>query len=119
MARNKQSASVSALNELHATIAEYMIKRIRSSVPPDDYEPEYDEETGEELPAFFIPLAASELQVMVSFLNNNKITATPDAEHMATLAQEFSAELDAARQNKARNITKITDNDAVFNSFLS
>lgn len=117
MTRKQQSASVSALNELHATIAEYMIKRIRSSVPPDDYEPEYDE-NGEEIPAFFIPLAASELQVMVSFLNNNKITATPDAEHMATLAKEFSQELDEARANRARGITKVSDNDAVFSSFL-
>ena len=104
MAKKQNSATISTMNELHAAVAVYMLHRIRSSQPPEDVEP--DEEG--ELP-FFIPLAASELQVMVSFLNNNDITATPDTEALVELAQEFKKDLDAARALKATNIVKTED----------
>lgn len=102
MAAKKQSASVGTLNELHAAVAAYMLHRLASSKPPEDADPE-DED------AFFIPLAASELQVMVSFLNNNDITATPDTEHMVALAKEFKDELDKSRALKAERIVANSD----------
>lgn len=115
----RNSASVSLLNELHEAIASYMLARLKASIPDPDAPVEYDEETGEEIPAFFIPLAASELQVMVTFLNNNKITATPDVEHMAALANEFKGDLEAARKERAESITKVNENDAFMASLLS
>ena len=118
MARGK-SASVSVLNELHEAIARYMLRRIQSSEPDPNAEMEIDEETGEEIPAFFIPLAASELQVMVTFLNNNKITATPDAEHLKELVDEFNEDLTLARQRKAEALTKVSNNDSLLTELLS
>lgn len=113
----RNSASVGTLNALHEAIANYMLERIKASIPDPDAPVEYDED-GEEIPNFFIPLAASELQVMVTFLNNNKITATPDVEHMANLANEFTEDLKLARQNKAKDLTKITANDEALSAFL-
>lgn len=115
----KKAASVSTLNALHEAIALYMLERIKASMPDPDAEPMYDDETGEEIPVFFIPLAASELQVMVTFLNNNKITATPDVEHLANLANEFTEDLELARKNKAASLTKVSENDALMMGILS
>lgn len=117
MARAK-SASVSVLNELHQMLAEYFILRIQSAKPDPNAPKEYDDD-GNELPPFFIPLAASELQVMVTFLNNNKITATPDVEHLANLANEFKTDMQDIRSNRAKLITTANAADemlsAVFN----
>lgn len=113
-----QSASVSTLNALHEAVARYMLMRIQSAFPDPDAKVEYDEE-GEEIPTFFIPLAASELQVFVSFLDKNNITATPDVEHMVELANEFTADLKLAREKKAASIIKVNENDAALASFLS
>jgi hypothetical protein len=118
MATSKQSASVSTLNTLHEAIAKYMLMRIESSIPNPDAPKEYDED-GNEIPAFFIPLAASELQVMVTFLNNNNITATPDVEHLEELAKEFTSDLELARQRKAEAITKVSQNDDVLTAILN
>ena len=104
MATKKQSASVGTLNELHAAVAAYMLHRLASSKPPEDAELDEDGE----LP-FFIPLAAAELQVMVSFLNNNDITATPDTEHMVALAKEFADDLKTSRELKAQRIVSNSD----------
>lgn len=113
-----QSASVSTLNALHEAVARYMLMRIQSAFPDPDAEVEYGED-GEEIPTFFIPLAASELQVFVSFLDKNNITATPDVEHMKELADEFTADLKLAREQKAQAIVKVNENDAALASFLS
>lgn len=107
MAKKQNAATVSTMNELHAAVAVYMLYRINSARPPEDAEPD---ENGD-LP-FFIPLAASELQVMVSFLNNNDITATPDTEALVELAKEFADDLKAQRALKASNIVK-TEDDGV------
>jgi hypothetical protein len=114
-----QSASVSTLNALHEAVARYMLMRIQSAFPDPDAEVQYDEETGEEIHTFFIPLAASELQVFVSFLDKNNITATPDVEHMKELADEFTADLKLAREQKAQAIVKVNENDAALAAFLS
>lgn len=113
-----QSASVSTLNALHEAVARYMLMRIESAFPDPDAEVQYDDD-GEEIPSFFIPLAASELQVFVSFLDKNNITATPDVEHMAELAAEFTEDLRLAREAKAESIVKVTENDAALTAFLS
>ena len=113
-----QAASVSTLNALHEAVARYMLMRIQSAFPDPDAKVEYDED-GEEIPSFFIPLAASELQVFVSFLDKNGITATPDVEHMAELADEFTSDLKLAREKKAASILKVNENDAVLANFLS
>lgn len=113
-------AKVSTLNKLHEALADYFIKRIGLSTPKDDAPVEYDDETGEELPPFFIPLSASELQVMVTFLSNNKISATPDDEKMAELTKEFEKELETARASKANDIiSKVHENDAVLHNYLN
>lgn len=119
MVKKVQSASVSTLNALHEAVARYMLMRIQSAFPDEDAEPQYDEETGEEIPTFFIPLAASELQVFVSFLDKNNITATPDVEHMAELANEFTEDLRLAREQKAKSIIKVNENDAALAAYLS
>lgn len=112
-------AKVSRLNQLHEAIADYMIERINASKPDPNAPVEYDDD-GKELPPFFIPLAASELQVMVTFLNNNKISATPDDEKLAALSDEFKEDLENARRNRAEAITKVQQNDSVLGQhFLS
>ena len=113
----RNSAKVSVLNELHEAIALYMLERIRNSKPDPDAHVEYDED-GNELPPFFIPLGASELQVMVTFLNNNKITATPDTEALAELADEFRENLKEARERKAGAVLKVNENDAMMSAIL-
>lgn len=115
---SKKSASVSVLNELHEMLARYMIERLQSSKPDPDAPVEYDED-GTELPAFFIPLSAGELGVMVTFLNNNKITATPDVEAMKDLVNEFQENLDEARSKRATAITKVHGNDAMLVEMFS
>ena len=112
-----KAASVSTLNLLHEAIAKYMLARIASSVPDPNAPVEYDED-GNEIPAFFIPLAASELQVMVTFLNNNKITATPDVEHLAALADEFTEDLELARKQRAEATIKVAQNDEMLSELL-
>lgn len=110
---SRKSASVSKLNILHEKIADYMIKRLEASEPDPDAEPEYDEE-GEVIEPFFIPLNAAEIGVMVTFLKNNEITATPEVAHMAALTEEFGKTLDEARRTKnAEAITKVQSNDAM------
>lgn len=115
----KQSASVSTLNALHEAVARYMLMRIESAFPDEDAEPELDED-GNEVPTFFIPLAASELQVFVSFLDKNGITATPDVEHMQELANEFTEDLRLAREAKnAQAILKVSENDALMANLMN
>lgn len=118
MSNKVKSASVSTLNALHEAVARYMLMRIQSAFPDPDAEVQYDED-GEEIEQFFIPLAASELQVFVSFLDKNKITATPDVEHMEDLAKEFTDDLKLAREQKAESIVKVNENDALMASLLS
>lgn len=108
----RKSASVSKLNILHEMLADYFIERLQSSKPDPDAPPEYDED-GNELPPFCIPLNAAEIGVMVTFLKNNEITASPEVEYMAEMASEFKEDLAEARRTKnAEAITKVQSNDS-------
>lgn len=112
MTKAKVGASESTLNLMHQMLAEYFIERLKSSKPDPNAPVEYDEETGEELLPFFIPLNAAELGVMVKFLKDNNISAAPDVAEMIELAQEFKDDIEKARRTgNAQDITQVQTND--------
>lgn len=103
------AASVSKLNLVHELLAEYFIERLQSSKPDPNAPKEFDEE-GNELAPFFIPLNAAELGVMVAFLKNNDVTATPDTEEMREIAMAFKDEIaEARRTQSAKDITRVSE----------
>ena len=115
--KRKRSASMGSMEQLHKAVADYMLNRIESSTSAPDAEPEYDED-GNPIDEFFIPLAASELQVMVSFLKNNNVTASPDDASMGALKSEFDEDMRLKREQAASKIIHDVGDDRVA-SFLS
>lgn len=116
--KKKGGASVSKLEMLHEYLTDYFIERLRSSKPDPNAEPDYDEE-GNELEPFFIPLNAAEIGVIVTFLKNNEITASPAVAHMAELASEFKDDIAEARRTRnAEAITKVQANDQALQDVL-
>lgn len=111
MTARKRSASVGMMEDLHMMVCQYMKDRLENSKPDPDAEPEIDPETGEEVPQLFIPLASAELQVIVGFLKNNDITATPDSAALGQLQAEFDKELSDARNAKADALIQSSTTD--------
>lgn len=97
MARKGKSASTSALAELHEMLAQVFIDDLRQSREEN------------------IPLPAANLGVIRQFLKDNEITASIDADDMASIRDEFADELAQRRaQNKAKLANVLAEDDTAF-----
>jgi len=92
MAARKTGAAVSRLCVLHELLTEMFIKDIQDAVQGD------------------FPLAASDKNVIVTFLKNNDVTATPDAEGMEALKESLS-ELTEERRSRVNEVIKAVEDD--------
>lgn len=98
---SKQSASVSALEELHSALAQYFKSRLTDSMA----DPEDEDD-------FKLPLATGEVANMVTFLKHNDISAAPADEALSELKDEFAKDLEAQRIAKAESLLKPADEDS-------
>lgn len=111
----KKAASSSELGELHNMIAKYFKNRLIESDPNREFsedEMELDEETGEYVKPFVMPMQGTEIGHIINFLNHNKITAEPDDESLSDLRDEFSEDFKLKREKKAQAILARTDEEA-------
>lgn len=104
----KKSASITALEELHAATARYLSGRLSESTASQEIE--YDED-GNEVDNFVLPLATGEVANIIAFLKHNNISAAPDDETISDLEDEFAADLEAQRIAKAANLLQASDED--------
>ena len=95
------SAKVSRLAELHSMLAELMIEDIKIA-----------REEG-------IPMAASDMGVIVAFLKNNNITADPDTEEMQKLDSEFRKQAEIERASRAKAMLEQKGDDDRFDDLLN
>lgn len=93
MAKGRKAASTGALAELHEMLAQVFIDDLRQS-----------REEG-------IPLPAANLGVIRQFLKDNEITASIDADDMATIRDEFADELAQRRQARAAKLDNVLKED--------
>lgn len=97
---SKKSASISALEELHAATAQYLKSRLEDSTSSTDDEDD-----------FRLPLATGEVANIIAFLKHNNISAAPDDEKLEDLAREFEGDLEAQRIAKANNLLSQSDEE--------
>jgi len=90
-----KSASKSALQALHEMLAEVFLEDLRESR------------------ASGIPLPASNLNAIRQFLKDNDITASVEAEDMATLRDEFKDELAAKRAARQQAMESALQDDDI------
>lgn len=111
----KKSASISALEELHAATARYLQGRLEDSTAKAEVQ--YDKD-GNEIEEFVLPLATGEVANIIAFLKHNNISAAPDDEVISGLAEEFKEDLNAQRIAKANNLLDATDEELERTSWL-
>lgn len=104
----KKSATVAALEQLHADTARYLSARLADSTSDSDDEDD-----------FKLPLATGEVANIIAFLKHNNISAAPDAEEITELADEFKGDLEAQRIAKAAELLAATDEDLERASWLN
>lgn len=85
------AAKVSTLSKLHEALTELFLEDIRIC-----------REEG-------IPMAASDKAVIVKFLKDNNISADVDDEDMRNLQDEFAADLDKRRKERAAKLLEAAD----------
>ena len=112
---SKRSATVSALEELHAATARYLQGRLEDSTAVS--EPQFDED-GNEIDDFVLPLATGEVANIIAFLKHNNISAAPDEETISGLAEEFKGDIEAQRIAKANNLLHASDEELERSSWL-
>lgn len=83
MAAKKGGASVAKLNTLHELLTDMFIQDLQMSI-----------EDG-------IPMSSADKSVIVTFLKNNDITATPDEAGLTELRESFQSITDEKRKEKA------------------
>lgn len=112
---SKKSASVSALEELHAATARYLKGRLEDSTAVT--EPQYDED-GNEIDDFVLPLATGEVANIIAFLKHNNISAAPDTTEVAALSAEFKGDIEAQRIAKENALFDATPEELERSSWL-
>lgn len=91
-----KSASVSKLNTLHALLTDMFIQDLQMAI------------------ADGIPLSSADKSVIVTFLKNNDISATPEEEQLQALRSEFETMTDERRRTAAMNLVDAAMADADF-----
>lgn len=104
---SKKSASVTALEELHAAMAVYFKSRLEDSTTASDDEDD-----------FKLPLATGEVANIIAFLKHNNISAAPDNEELTELSDEFASDFEAQRIAKAAKLLEATEEDSEIYSWL-
>ncbi|AYR04397.1 DNA maturase A [Acinetobacter phage vB_AbaP_APK14] len=89
MAGKKTGASVSRLCLLHELLVDMFIKDIQDAIEGD------------------YPLASADKNVIVTFLKNENITATPDADGMEKLKEELKDLSEAQRAKVDALVTQV------------
>lgn len=115
MSKKKRAASAGELGDLHKMVAVYFKHRLQECDPNRKFsedEMEYDEETGEYVKPFVMPLQGTELGHIIAFLRNNEITAEPDDESLADLKDEFASDYQLKRERAAQAILARTEDEA-------
>ena len=72
-------------------------------------EMEVDEETGELIKPFVMPMQGTEIGHIIAFLRNNDITAEPDDESLNDLKGEFTDDYELRRKAKADKILAMSE----------
>lgn len=90
------AAKKSRLGELHAQFTELLIREL---------EIQLNGQGGSE-DGTWIPMTASDKQVIVAFLKNNEITADADTTEGSRLGELFKEAMEAERKKKADQILK-------------
>ena len=88
-------AKVSKLANLHELLVDLFIQDIQLCI----------EES--------IPMSASDKAVIVSFLKNEEITATPDDEKIDAMREEFQSFQDAGRKARAMSILNSAKEESI------
>lgn len=86
MAKKTGGATIERLNALHVALTEMFLEDIRMS-----------KEDG-------IPMASADKSVIVTFLKNNDITASPDEDDLDNLREEFQQLTDERKRKKALDL---------------
>lgn len=107
----KRAATSGELGDLHNMIAKYFKARLIESDPNREFtedEMDVDEETGELVKPFVMPMQGTEIGHIIAFLRNNDITAEPDDESLNDLKGEFTEDYELRRKAKADKILSMS-----------
>lgn len=117
----KRGAARGELSDLHMMLAKYFKGRLQDAMPDEDGNvevTEFDEE-GNPIGTFKMPLSSAEIGNIITFLKHNDITAEPDDEALSELKDEFKADLERKRADKAASVIHATADDAERASWLN
>lgn len=107
MAANKRNATVAEAYDLNKMIMQYMTHRIKECMPNREFtedELEYDEETGEYVKPFVMPLSSAEMANAIALIKHNNITVEPTDDALGALKDEFDEDFKLKRERKAAEL---------------
>lgn len=111
MASNKRNATVNEAYDLNKMIMRYHTLRIRECMPDrvfTEEEMEVDEETGELVPPFVMPLSSAEMANAIALIKHNNITVEPSDDELNDLKDEFDEEFKLKREQAAKDLVSLS-----------